>query len=364
MSSLIDRLIFITADTVGTETGGGKVTYHESKALFDLSSNRIVNDRDWLSVLCHNYTIISPDPWRWDDAALEYFQIHTQLAPKLAHFYAGTFSKTINFLKRKGTRISYTAAAHSIEKSNKAHEMCGVPFNYPHLTEPKQWERYVRGYLDADLLICPSTHSANVMRGYGYTKPIRVIPHGVDVPDRAKLSPCPERFRVGYLGSYGCDKFWWQLLAAWKQCNWRDATLVLGGRDSKSDFVTSFIKSHEISNVECVGWVDSITDFYNRISLYVQPSLSEGFGCEVLEAMAHERPVLCSTGAGAADVVPESWTYEPEDLNELVAKLQIARQVMEMRSPLFLSQWRLRAEKYSWDKVRKLYVEAWKELLS
>ena len=45
-------------------------------------------------------------------------------------------------------------------------------------------------------------------------------------------------------------------------------------------------------NIYLRGAVEDVSEVYDNCSLFVQPSASEGFGIEVLEAMAHGRLAL------------------------------------------------------------------------
>src|SRR5262249_13873953 len=101
---------------------------------------------------------------------------------KLVQIYAGCFTETVRlFQKWKGAKVSYTAAAHSIDESKREFESLGLRFDLPHLTVPELWEKYVGGYKEADLVICPSAYSKKVMEGYGCKKVV-VVPHGCEIP--------------------------------------------------------------------------------------------------------------------------------------------------------------------------------------
>ncbi len=315
----------------------------------------------------------------------------------MAHFYAGTFSRTINYLKSKGCCITYTAAAHSVETSRKAHLEMGIDYDksYPHLTDPKLWERYLRGYKEADVLICPSQHSANVMRGFGCTNRIEVIPHGCDLPECVDcgghgkwyekpnapecprcqgtgiepIFPLPNQFRLGYLGSYGPDKGVIDLLRAWAKLDYKDALLVLGGRDSNSPFIQSMIQHTGANNVVMTGWVDKVSDFYNQISVYCQSSRSEGYGCEVGESMAYGRSVICSEGVGAVDLIHcgdqiygTGFSYPAGDVNRLA---ELIDHYKSNNSLLADDGVRAREyiKKYTWNIIRGKYCQLWRNLL-
>lgn len=365
--------LYLTADKVGAASGGGKVTQEESTALFDLAVECGEECQIWGR---DELTILPPgddEPWRWDlTAALKlplpsdiYFECMKY--PKLAHVYAGTFTKTIELLKRHNCKVSYTAAAHDVFASHTEHLKLGLDFNYPHLTDPNLWHRYVSGYRQADVVICPSQHSAECMKKYGCER-IEIIPHGVDIPEEvtepARLkNKYIQRFVVGYLGAVGPDKGLIYLLQAWKKLDWRDGLLALAGRDSQSDFVRSLIDAVGINHdrILCMGWLDHSRDLYNSIDLYIQPSVTEGFGIEVLEAMAHGRAVLCSDGAGAADVVPDTWRFPAANADALAEKID---QFRKANLGLMGRVGRELAKAYEWRHIRKQYQEVWKTLLS
>lgn len=356
--------LYVTADIVGLETGGGLVTKNEFLAMSSMGEPPCCLDWNNLNSLSHGES----EPWRYDLALLRHHVTTRMGKGDLVHFYAGTFSKTVDALKRQGCKISYTVAAHDVRVSRQAHIDLGMDYDkfYPHMVQPDLFREYIRGYLEADLLICPSEHSKKVLIAQGAkSERIKVIPHGVDTPKEA-LKPYPEKFTLGYMGAVGPDKGLRYLLEAWKKLDYKDAELVLAGRDSNSPFVTSLINAFGGGNIRRLGWVDNISDFYQNISCYVQPSVSEGFGCEVLEAMVYGRPVICSTGAGACDLVPVLYTYDASDVKELCEKIDVIKTGMKSPSNVFdpVEEWHKLAMNYTWDKIQSRYVSVWKELLS
>ena len=361
--------LYITADQAGTQTGGGIVTYHELEAMRSIGETQLM-DRSVLALLVSQTRIDGrgedqkfqlQEPWIWDHCAR--CEVQRRALPynyygnlKLAHVYAGTFTETVSELQDMGVKVTYTAAAHDIDVSRREHEALGIPYNYPHLTDPRLWQRYVGGYRSALVVVCPSYHSADCMRSYGCQN-IVVIPHGVTLPER--ISPLPKRFTVGYLGAYGPDKGVRYLLRAWKQLDLADATLVLAGRDSVSPFIRDLVSREGGGNVELRGWIGNVSEFYSSLSLYVQPSCTEGFGIEVLEAMVHGRLVLCSTGAGAADTVSPAFRFLPGQPRQLAGAIRAARDTDLTREGVVC---RGLAENYTWDKICARYVALWRSL--
>ena len=348
-------LLYITADRIGIESGGGVVTKHESLALRELGDCLVLGQEQ---LQCNG-----DEPWKWDEKAREIVwreYVHGGKKFELAHFYAGTFGATAKLLRSIGCKICWTIAAHDVAASKAAHVEMGIPFNYPHLVFEPLWQRYISGYQLADTIICPSEVARSTVRRYPCYCPIEIVPHGCELPE--KIAKLPERFTVGYMGSFGPDKGVITLLRAWKKLNWKDALLVLAGRDSVSEFAYRLVKEHGGGNITLVGWVNNISDFYNSISCYVQPSWTEGFGIEVLEALAHGRPVLCSDGAGAADLVPEWYRFPAGDAGKLAAKIEQVK-IRGGCTDVGYPEWREIAAEHTWDKIRSRYVAAWRKML-
>lgn len=350
------KSLFITADEVGTQTGGGAVTNHEYLALKSLSDVDLLQRAD---ILPSKYNLPNHDPFAFDAVALERSQNH---APQLAHFYAGTFSATIEDLKNRGAKVSYTAAAHDRKTSIEEFGNLGLNYPWEHLTKENLWQAYLAGYKEADLLICPSTLSANVMKSYGCTNKIVVIPHGTHLP--TKVDNFPTKFTVGYLGQVGPDKGIIYLIRAWKRLNYKDAKLVFAGRSSIE--LLPFVRAEGSGQIQLKGFVDSISELYNASSVYVQPSVCEGFGIEVLEAMAHGRPVIVSEGAGAADAITDGVTgfiVPKRDPKAIAEKIDWCYKNQDKLAQMGLTARKHVAERYQWDDIRRKYVEEWTKLL-
>lgn len=337
--------LYLTQDRIGTTTGGGNVTRHEYIALESLGDETHPLDS----------AILPPeaDPLATD---LKYMAVLDRVPnahkTKLAHIYSGCFTATVDALKTRRVKVTYTAAAHEIPESRREFEELGILFDFPHLTDPGLWKRYVGGYLQADLVICPSSLSKRAMESYG-CRNVVVIPHGCESP--AEIRPVPKTFTVGYLGQASPDKGLRYLFEAWKRLNMKDALLLVAGRNIEQ--ALPLWRKFGGGNVRFMGFVDRISDFYNAVNVYVQPSATEGFGIEIVEALAHGRPVIASDGAGASELVGNRGKVVPRrDVDLLAAAIADMRN--GMMAKVGIAPWTL-----SWEAVRQKYVSAWRTLL-
>lgn len=102
--------------------------------------------------------------------------------------------------------------------------------------------------------------------------------------------------------------------------------------------------------------------FYNLATIYVQPSLYEGFGLPILQAFSCGTPVVSSNRGSLREIGGKAAVYfDPENLNQFIS---IVKEILENTSlQIKLSRLGLeQVKKFSWDKVinetKSVYEEA------
>jgi len=344
------RALYITGDVVGAPGGAGAVTKNELQVLTERYGADQVSVLQLADVRPQQYAALDI-PFLWDYFALTHLATLAHKPLEHAHFYSGCYSETVRVLKARGVKVTYTSPHHDRAASLAER---GAAYYLPHIDDSALWAQHVEGLKLADLVIAPSTHSRDSLLREGVER-ITIIPHGIEhFPE--EVAPFPQEFTVGYLGGLGPDKGLRYLVEAWGKLDLKDARLLIGGAGSEQ--LEDFIRRHaDGGRFNLVGWAANASDFYNGVSCYVQPSVAEGFGCEVPEAMAHGRPVIASKGAGASDCVTESAGYvvkaaSADALAEALGrcyKTDTAQlQAMGLRA-------RERAREYTWDRVRARY---------
>jgi glycosyltransferase involved in cell wall biosynthesis len=113
-------------------------------------------------------------------------------------------------------------------------------------------------------------------------------------------------------------------------------------------------------DLELPEWVDDLDDLYARAGVVVVPSLYEGFGLPVLEAMARGVPVVSSNRSSLPEVAGDAaLLVDPEDRRALRAAIERALADPE---PL-RAQGRARAAEFTWERTAQLTAETYRRAL-
>jgi glycosyltransferase involved in cell wall biosynthesis len=117
--------------------------------------------------------------------------------------------------------------------------------------------------------------------------------------------------------------------------------------------------------IRITGYVseDVLADLYSRAAIFAFPSLDEGFGIPVLEAMAHGIPVLTSNRSALPEVAGESaLLVNPESTEEIRDALLRLMHDSGLRT-LLAGKGRLRAQCFTWERAAHATYGAYSDLL-
>lgn len=168
---------------------------------------------------------------------------------------------------------------------------------------------------------------------------VRVIKNAIDIDKavagllskaeaRSRLGLDPTDYVFGTIGRLVKVKGHSYLLKAFSQVlqYLPNAKLVIIGDGGLSDELNKEIEALDLSGkVLMAGHIESAYQLMSALDVFVLPSLEEGFGLVLLEAMVAKLPVIASKVGGIPDVVGDSLgvLVEPADVANL-AKAMVA----------------------------------------
>jgi glycosyltransferase involved in cell wall biosynthesis len=224
---------------------------------------------------------------------------------------------------------------------------------------------------NADLVLVPSQSTLDDCVDAGFSRArVRLVPHGVEVPSvsDADVSAFRAKYELSehyvlWCGTLEPRKNIPTLLAAFELVRRNDPTLelLLVGPHGWGDVS---LPPGSATGVRLLGFLptDELHAGYAGARAFCYPSLREGFGLPVLEAMAHGVPVVTSAGTAMAEVVTDAGLLvDPLDVDALAAALEAA---LGDRHDELAAAARQRAAKFSWDSAAALTAEAYREVAS
>ena len=117
--------------------------------------------------------------------------------------------------------------------------------------------------------------------------------------------------------------------------------------------------------VRFTGYIpqDELPLVYNLASLFVYPTIYEGFGIPVLEAMACGVPVISSDIASLPEIVGEAGILVPAgDLGAYFSAMKLVTDDQDLRGKL-IDQGKLRASEFSWERTAQLTQQVYQKVL-
>jgi glycosyltransferase involved in cell wall biosynthesis len=154
----------------------------------------------------------------------------------------------------------------------------------------------------ADRIVCSSTFTLRSLVDAGCPQErCVVVPYGVEVPERP-VTPGPDHFHALFVGTGSRRKGLAHLLDAWSRAalpEHSQLTIVSRALDPGLEQ-----KASETRGVELLKGVAAarLRELYANSSLFVMPSLAEGFGLVYLESLAHGCPVLGTANTCLPDI--------------------------------------------------------------
>ena len=144
----------------------------------------------------------------------------------------------------------------------------------------------------------------------------------------------------------------------------KDWLFVRVGVKSKSSFLDYHLGGRRIEKIKEVGVVsyEELEKYYNAADVLFFPSLYEGFGMPVLEAMHCGLPVIASNVASLSEVGSDAVIYvNTYNVDDMLEKLLLVLSDENLRSEMRIKGMQ-RAKLFSWDKTIELMISNYEEI--
>lgn len=225
-------------------------------------------------------------------------------------FFAGNGfnSKIVNTLQAKNVVcVADEGSAHILSQRKLLEgEYKSLGLEYKTKQSQDLLKETLLEYEIADYIIVPSSFAKRTFIEQGVSADnIFVNPYGVDLSQFKQVEKVDDVFRVIYCGKLSIQKGSHYLLEAIHSLNFESFELWhIGGIDNEMQFYIEKFKSKNIifKGVQPQG---ELYKYYSQGSVFVLPSIQDGFGMVILQAMACGLPVILSENTGAYDVITQ-----------------------------------------------------------
>lgn len=232
-----------------------------------------------------------------------------------------------------------------------------------------------RAYHGSNLVVTPSRHSAGTLQRF-FRLPegkIRVVPQGVDMSRFTRRSGGPsDPPTILIVGAHERRKglvYLWRALGLLLKQGMDFRVLTVGTGQETERLKSLAGKLGLASRIQFLGYLsdpsgEKLPLIYRQADLLVHPSLEEGFGMVLAEAMASGVPVVASLAGAIPEVVGDAGILVPPRSVEALA-LAIRKILTDRR--LYASaadRGRARAEEsFSWERIARKTVEVYEEAI-
>lgn len=251
----------------------------------------------------------------YDSTAVECFAILKKQAPQIIRIL------DVSISHRKFMKMNFM---RDMEQTHDKHLM---------LEEAILWnESYMKDYIqeviDSDAFFAPSQVVKRSLMYVGANETsIKIIPYGVDI-NKFKYVHKQKHvlpLKLLFVGQVNYRKGIHHLLKVIRQFKSSEVTVSLAGEyDKRSEL---YLQYKDYENINFLGFVtrDVLAEHYQNSDMFIFPTLGEGYGLVVLEALSTGTPVITSDLAGGNDAITDGengFVFKAGDDEELKEVIQ------------------------------------------
>jgi glycosyltransferase involved in cell wall biosynthesis len=245
------------------------------------------------------------------------------------------------------------------------------------MVEPETYDGWYRAYAtrmfarsvrDADMLTTISEYSRTQLAAHLGADPtrVRVVYPGLDSVPTMPTVPPPVAPYALFVGATEPHKNLDLIIDAWSTAPPAGLNLVIAGRPGRDHDRILARAARLGARVAIVGAVDQVRleHLYRQASVFVFPSLVEGFGYPPLEAMARGIPGVASNAASLPEVLGDAARFhDPRDVDALVRHVTELVEDTEVRAA-YIARGLDQAARYAWSSTARTMETAIQELIA
>jgi glycosyltransferase involved in cell wall biosynthesis len=200
-------------------------------------------------------------------------------------------------------------------------------------------ERQLNEYELADAILVPSEYTEQSFPRHLQPKLVKAPLSGRCAYPKDRNLRRNRTFTVGVVGGDPLRKGYLYLLKAWERLALPDARLVLRA-GSFCGYPVLEEMLGRIDNVALVKYVPNISEFYLGCDVFVLPSIDDGFGMALIEAMAHGCACITTTNTGASELLThgqDALIVEPSNEDQLADAIRRLYESEDLRKTLALA---------------------------
>jgi glycosyltransferase involved in cell wall biosynthesis len=310
--------------------------------------------------------IITDKIWEWSELNFDKW-VASKLHPQLTsiHTYEHAALSTLKRAKQLGITSFYEQPSqhHALFRSIVQEQIKKYPeFNTNQiklLYDAKSVRRNFRRDEElkiCDFILCNSTFTKNSLISAGITEEkIITIPYGF--PETSPtLEQTPQSDKVIFMnaGNHNLRKGIHLLYGAWKACDFRDkAELWMIGKNQLPNY---FLKGLP-ENIKFIPNIPrtELMELYSKANVFILPTLADGFGMVISEAMSKGVPVITTYNSGGPDIIEDKKNgllIPPNDIEAISSALKWSVENKHRLAEMGIRAYE-KASSYPWSTFRK-----------
>ena len=163
------------------------------------------------------------------------------------------------------------------------------------------------------------------------------------------------------------QKTLWDCLERYTEFKYKNEIdlVVVGGEEELKPWERDLIVRKDlVDHVKHIKWLsdDDLVLAYNTAKAFVYPSLYEGFGLPLLEAMACGTPIIASQTSSIPEVAGEAALYfNPHEIEDIVRAMNEV--LANETAQTLIELGRKRVSQFGWENTAKKMLEAYQTLM-